>query len=193
MDITCIKEKLEKTLTPKRYLHSLNVMQTAILLADRYGENTGNAALAGLLHDCARDIIKEETLELCDKFGIKTDDISRLHPVLLHGYLGSRLAKDNFGVECHSVLKAIECHTMGSPGMDLLGKIIFVADYIEPARSFPGAEEIRKAAFEDINRAMLLGIYNTIRHILDIGGLLHPETVTTRNWLLLEMKRGGLL
>lgn len=185
MTVEDIRARLEKTLTPKRYLHSINVMHTAVQLAQRYGEDVDKAALAGLLHDCARDIMKKDALKLCDKYGISTDEVSRLQPELLHGRLGARLAREDYGIDCPSVLKAIECHTMGSPDMDLLCRIIFVADYIEPARTFPEASDIRKTAFEDLDRAMLLGIDSTIRYILHKGGLLHPDTVETRNWLLL--------
>jgi predicted HD superfamily hydrolase involved in NAD metabolism len=188
MNMEYIKEKLEKKLSHKRYMHSVNVMNSSVQLAQKYGEDLEKAALAGLLHDCARDMEEKKAFELCEKYGIIIDEISQLQPVLLHGHLGAHLAREEFGVECPGILKAIDNHTLGIPGMDLLSRIIFVADYIEPGRTFPEAEAIRKAVLEDLDQAMVMGMDSTIKYILKKGELLHPDTVNTRNWLLLKLK-----
>jgi len=105
-------------------------------------------------------------------------------PDLLHGVIGSHIARDRFGIEDADVLAAIADHTMGRAGMDKLSRIVFVADYIEATRDFPGVEDIRKAAQESLEKAILVGINTTISHILKKGELLHPQTVHTRNWAL---------
>lgn len=182
--IADIKEKLELALKPKRFIHSLNVMNTAVELAVKYGADKDEAALAGLLHDCARDCSEEELLCYCKQYGIIPDDILMLQPMLLHGHVGAFLARDLYCVDSPQVLEAIGSHTMGSPGMDMLACIVFLADYIEPARKFPGVEAIREEAFKDLRKAMLIGVDGTISSILAKGCLLHPETVATRNWLI---------
>lgn len=182
--LTDILKKLELTLKPKRFIHSVNVMYVSVELAERYGADKDEAALAGLLHDCARDCSNEELLDYCIKYGITPDDVLLLQPQLLHGKIGACLAHDKYCVEFPRVLEAIKSHTMGTPGMDLLACIVFLADYIEPARIFPGVEAIRKEAFKDLQKAMLTGIDGTISSILEKGKLLHPDTVATRNWLI---------
>lgn len=179
-----IQAKLEKRLKPKRFIHSVNTMRTSVELAERYGADTDEAALAGLLHDCARDLSKTKLLTLCDKYGIVPDEVLKRQPGLLHGKIGACIARDDFGIASPQILEAISSHTMGSPGMSLLASIIFLADYIEPARTFPGVDAIREEAFKDLKRAMLIGIDGTISTIIDKGVLLHPDTVMTRNWLI---------
>ncbi len=188
MTIDEIKLRLEAVLKPKRYIHSINVMDTAVKLAERYGENTGDAALAGLLHDCARNIEDKEAIRLCRGYGIETDEICLLQPNLLHGPLGSKLAREIYGVSDERILKAIEVHTTGHPGMDLLGKIIFIADYIEPARTFPESVYLREIAFADLDKAILYSLDTTIKYVVAKNRLLHPDTIDTRNWVLKGQK-----
>jgi predicted HD superfamily hydrolase involved in NAD metabolism len=179
-----IQEKLESSLKPKRFIHSVNVMNVAVELAGKYGVDKDEAALAGLLHDCARDCSKEELLSYCNQYCIISDEVLMLQPMLLHGRVGAFLARDIYCATSQRVLEAISSHTMGSPGMDLLACIVFLADYIEPSRKFPGVEAIREEAFKDLKKAMLIGIDGTITSIIEKGCLLHPDTVATRNWLI---------
>lgn len=189
MTVEEIKKRLEAVLSQKRYIHSVNVMETAIRLAARYGEDADKAARAGLLHDCARDMKADEAMRLCGIYGIEVDDISHIQPELLHGRLGEKLASRLYGEDDPKVLKAIAIHTMGCPGMELLDKIIFIADYIEPARTFPGSEAMRIEAFDDLDRAVLSALDSTIKYVVGKGGLLHLDTIETRNWILMGLKK----
>lgn len=184
MGIDEIKEKLQKMLSPKRFAHSVHVMEASRRLAEKYGEDPEKAAMAGLIHDCARDLGKTETIMLCSKYGIAIDDIMQCQPELLHGKVGAFLARDIFGVNCHQILAAVSEHTMGREGMERLSSIVFIADYIEAGRVYPGVEAVRKAAEESLEKAIVAGIDNTIEYILAKGNLLHPQTVATRNWAL---------
>jgi len=188
MTINEITAQLKKMLSPRRFEHSLKVMEASVKLAEKYGEDVEKAALAGLVHDCAKNLKPEDVLILCDKYGIIVDDIMKKDTALLHGMVGSHLARELFGIEDPRILAAIADHTMGRAGMDTLGKIIFVADYIEETRDFEGVEEIREAAGESLEKAILKGTDATILHVLKKGGLLHPQTVTTRNWALEEVR-----
>lgn len=176
-----MKRKLETVLTPRRFVHSLNVMNTAIELAHRYGFDEEKAAMAGLLHDCARDIRGEEVFTLCGKYGIKVDYITRAQPELLHGPLGYYLAREEYGVTQQDICNAIYCHTTGNENMDLLGKIVFMADYMEPNRSFPGVDEVRREAHSNIDRALLLALDRTIKYVMMRGAYVHPDTINARN------------
>lgn len=191
MSIDEIKENLKRMLTSGRYEHCIKVMEAAAMLAEKYGEDVGKAAIAGLVHDCAKGLKDEDIFKLCEKYRINTDKIMRSQPELLHGPVGSFLARDLFGIECSRILGAISAHTTGKPGMDKLGSIIFIADYIEENRDYPGVDDIRRAAEESLEKAVVTGIDNTIRHVLDKGRMLHPQTVDTRNWALEKLSEKG--
>lgn len=191
MNINEIKDRLQQLLSPKRFEHSIHVMEASRMLAEKYGEDVDKAVLAGLIHDCARDLNKTETFALCSKYGIITDNIMQDQPELLHGMIGSYLARDLFGVDCPRILTAVAEHTMGKEDMDKLCSIVFIADYIEAGRNYPGVETIRKAADESLEKAVVAGLDNTIGYILDKGGLLHPQTVITRNWALEQLLENG--
>lgn len=184
-----IKTELAKMLSPKKFKHSINVMDTSARLAEKYGEDIEKAALAGLVHDCAKNQKPDTVFALCDKYGIIVDDIMKKEPELLHGLVGSHLAQELFGIDCPRVLAAVADHTMGRPGMDKLCSIVFIADYIEEGRDFPGVEKVREAAKESLEKAILAGVDSTIAHVLKKGGLLHPRTVETRNWALEQLKK----
>jgi predicted HD superfamily hydrolase involved in NAD metabolism len=186
MTIDEMKNKLQAVLKPKRYTHSINVMETAGKLAEKYGIDMEKAALAGLLHDCARDIKGEKVFELCDEFGIKVDYIGIKQPELLHGAIGSKLAVTEYGIDDTEILDAICYHTTGCENMSLLSKIVFMADYIEPGRTFPGANDARKLAYKDIDSAMVMALDKTIKYVIDRGALIHPNTVNARNSIIFE-------
>ncbi len=186
MTIDEIKIKLEKTLSKKRFKHSIGVMETAIELALINDVDTDKAAVSGLLHDCAREIKGAEAIKACEKYGIDIDDVSRVQPSLLHGPLGAEIAKEEYGIEDPCVLRAIKYHTTGRADMDMLEKIIFIADYIEPGRSFQGVEEARKEAFKNIDSVMLMALDQTIAHIISKKGLIHGDAIDARNYILMN-------
>jgi len=191
MSIEEMKLKLKNYLKPKRFAHSVKVMETAVRLSLRYGRDTGKAEIAGLLHDCARGMPGGDILRLCGRYGIKTDYITEMQPELLHGPVGSRVAKEDFGVDDREILDSIYWHTTGHADMGMLEKIIFIADYTEPGRHFPGVEEIRTLAFTDIDRALVAALEATIRHVMSRGALLHPETVNARNFIIASFHTTG--
>lgn len=184
MTIDEMKVQLEKELSPRRFTHSLNVMLTAVRLAKDYNEDGEKAAVAGLLHDCARNIRGAKVFELCEKYGIMIDEVSAVQPELLHGPLGSRIAGTVYGIEDKAVLEAIGCHTTGKYNMGLLDKIIFIADYIEPGRKFKGVEEVRKAARKNLDLAVLMALDKTILHVVGKKALIHTDTVKARNYII---------
>lgn len=183
-----IKKYLKERLSEKRYEHSLNVKKTAVKLAETYKGEVEKAALAGLVHDCAKHMSDDEILSLGDKNGIFVDEVSRLNPKLLHGNVGSVVAKKIMGVFDQEVLSAVACHTTGKKNMNLLEKIIYIADYIEPARNFPGVEELRKKAFIDLDGAILDAFNNTIQVVINRGQLLHLNTIEGRNYLVFHSR-----
>lgn len=185
-----MKALLKKTLKPKRYTHTMNVIDSAEMLADLYGCDRQKAHLAALLHDCAKNFTPEKLLSIADEAGLEIDEITALEPQLLHGPVGAVVARDDFGVSDQDVLNAIQYHTTGCPDMTKLEKIIYLADFIEADRAYKGVEKLRECARQDLDDAMILAFSNTIRYIASISGLIHPRTIIARNDLILKrMKR----
>ena len=167
-----IKKYIKKRLTKERYRHSLGVAYTAIALAMKYNPDTSNsdfmkkAELAGLLHDCAKNMDNDKKIHICDKNKISYSSLEAENAFLLHGKVGAYIAKTKFGIEDEDILNAIIWHTTGRPGMSILEKIIFIADYIEPSRKpLPELDYIRKLAFEDLDMAMKAILVNIIKYL----------------------------
>ncbi|WZL71565.1 bis(5'-nucleosyl)-tetraphosphatase (symmetrical) YqeK [Clostridiaceae bacterium 35-E11] len=188
MHVEDIKHILQRKLTSKRYTHSLGVQQTAIMLAEIYHVSTEKASIAGLTHDCAKDLHDEELLKYARQFDILLDGVCKHQQQLLHGVIGAEIARSEFQIKDDSIINAIRYHTTGKENMNLLEKIIYIADYIEPNRDFPGVENLRKLALADIDKAILQAFDHTINYVIAKGELLHPLTISARNFLLVQLK-----
>lgn len=181
------EEKLGAALSPRRLRHCYGVRDTAVQLARRYGADIGQAAVAGLLHDCARELPKNNLLNIVQSSGIVVTDLERDEPVLLHAPAGSVVAQRDYGVDDPAVCQAIRLHTTGGAVMTLLDKIIFLADYIEPGRTFPGVDNLRRLAQQDLDKAVLAAFDQTLRFLLQKGRLIHLATVEGRNGLVRQI------
>lgn len=175
VSIEVIKSDLKKMLSEYRYQHSLNVADVASKLANVYHYDVDKAYLAGLLHDIAKEFTKEQNLEVLRKNGIETVFDDRNNRVL-HCLVGALVAREKYGVD-EEVYHAISCHTLGDIPMNLLDKIIFVADKIEPLKKYTGIEEERKKAFSDIDAALILCIENNHKNLKRQGKKIHRKSV----------------
>ena len=173
-------------LKPKRMPHVLGTEQEAVRLAERYGADVTKARIAALLHDCTKKLDMDEQLALCKKYHIPLDELERKALKLLHSKTGAAIARDVFAVD-DDVYNAILYHTTGKPDMTLLEKIIYLADYIEPTRDFPGVEALRRTVYEDLDRGLLMGLTMTIDEMEEMGNPVHHMTRDARDYL---MKRG---
>jgi len=111
-------------------------------------------------------------------------ELLQYSPVLWHAPVGAEAVREELGIDDEEVLDAIRFHTTGRPGMSLLEKVIFLADYIEPGRSFSGVEEVRRLARENLDRAILKALDNTILYLIERGFKVYPQTLLTRNDML---------
>ncbi len=177
---------LEENLSKKRYRHSVNVCRTAESLALHYGCDPEKAVLAGLLHDCARELTKPELVQFAVKAGLGAAEAAAEPKELLHGPAAVYLCRSLFNLNDGDILAAIRYHTTGRENMSLLEKIIFLADFIEPERDFPGVAKLRRLAFRDLRRALIAACDTTIRYILLKGMPIHTDTVLARNYLIRE-------
>lgn len=166
----------------RRIPHVLGTEREAVRLAERFGADVEKARKAALLHDCTKKLNMEEQMELCGKYGIALDDLERRALKLLHAKTGAEIARDVFGAD-DEVYRAIWWHTTGHADMTLLEKIIYLADYVEPTRDFPGVEELRKACYEDLDKGLLMGLEMSIEDMTAMGNPVHHATVEARDWL----------
>lgn len=161
-----IIESLSKDMSKKRLRHSIGVMYTAGCLAMRYGTSVDDAYLAGILHDCAKELDDAKLISICRKNKMSITDHEMSNPFLLHGKAGACIAAKKYGITSPHILDPIIYHTTGRAGMTVPEQIIFVADYIEPNRKmFDGLEQIRHMAFIDIDKTCALVIDNCIRYL----------------------------
>ena len=166
----------------KRIPHVLGTEQEAIRLAERYGADVEKARVAALLHDCTKKLDMEQQLALCRQYGIQLDELERRALKLLHAKTGAAIARDVFGVD-DEIYRAIWWHTTGHAGMTLLEKIIYLADYIEPSRDFPGVDKLRSVCYKDLDEGLLLGLEMTIKEMTDLGNPVHHATIEARDAL----------
>ena len=166
----------------RRIPHVLGTEQEAIRLAERYGADVEKARRAALLHDCTKKLEMDEQLALCRRYGIELDELEQNALKLLHARTGAAVARDVFGVD-DEIYSAILWHTTGRAGMTLLEKIIYLADYIEPSRDFPGVDRLRSVCYEDLDRGLLTGLEMTIEEMREMGNPVHHATLEARDAL----------
>ena len=169
----------------RRIPHVLGTEQEAVRLAERYGGDVEKARVAALLHDCTKKLNMEEQLALCKQYNIRLDEMEQQALKLLHSKTGAAIARDVFGVD-DEIYSAIWYHTTGRANMTKLEKIIYLADYIEPSRNFPGVDKLRKVCYEDLDKGLLLGLEMTIEEMTSMGNPVHHATVEARDALIVK-------
>lgn len=185
MNLDDINKQLEKMLPKKRFKHSLNVANTSIKLSKIYNYDKEKAYLAGMIHDCAKYLNKEEVKYYVAKYKIELDDLEKNNLALSHSIIGCYIAKYEFKIEDEEIISAVKYHTTGKSNMNLLEKILYIADLIEEDRSFPGVELLRELTYEgSLDEALLISFNNTIKFVIDNQQLIHPRTIEARNYLM---------
>lgn len=185
MDYIDIVKTLKNTLKESRYIHSLSVSDTAIELAQRFNVDEQQAKLAGILHDCAREIPTSSLIEVAQKRQIKIGLIEEHQPILLHARLGAIMAQEKYGIYDNDILDAIRLHTTGSADMTDLAKIIYLADMIEPHRQYESVNRLRDLIkTSDLDTIMLNAFNDSLAFILQRGLMIHPQTILARNTLI---------
>ena len=176
-----LRERAYKFLKPSRVPHVAGCEHEAVKLAERWGEDPGDAAEAGILHDITKKLTMPEQLKLAEKYGIVFDALERENIKLTHAITGAALSRELFGV-MERVYDAIRWHTTGRPDMTMLEKIIYLADYIEPTRDFPGVAPLRALSYEDIDAAMALGLRMSLDELRAAGIEPHHCSVEAYRW-----------
>lgn len=181
--MTAAREALAAALEPEEVTHCERTAASARALAERFGLDADKAELAGLVHDIARALSPEEMLAVARRYDIPVSDVDRGRPYLLHAEVGARLLGETLKVDDPEIVSAVASHTFGRVGMRDLEKVIYLADTIEPSRTFEGVGRLRQLAMRDLDAAMMQAYRLAICHLTEKGRPLHPRTVEVWNWL----------
>lgn len=177
-----LEQAVVSLLKPNRVAHVLGCRDTAAELAARWGADPTDAARAGLLHDITKALDDDLQLTLCREYGIVLGDFSQKNPKTLHALTGALVAERIFG-ENEQVVSAIHSHTTGKADMTTLQKILYVADYMEPNRNFPGVEQLRYLAYTDLDKALKLGLEMTLALLREKKQDISPESAEALAYL----------
>lgn len=181
-----IHYKLKQNVSSDRYAHTLGVIDAAVYLAKKYDDDEEAAYIAALLHDYAKGFSKEQLYDYIAKNNLEIDETMAKAYQLIHGKVAAHIAKEQFNINDQNILNSIEYHTTGRKKMSNLEKIIYLADFIELGRNYSGVEELRMVAEQNLDKAVLLALNNTIKYVISIEKLLHTNTIEARNTLLSE-------
>ncbi|MBN2395462.1 MAG: bis(5'-nucleosyl)-tetraphosphatase (symmetrical) YqeK [Candidatus Atribacteria bacterium] len=180
--------KLKNMLTEERYQHSCMVSKVAEEIARYYHVSTEKAKVLGLIHDCAKDLTHHDLQDLVKKYHIRLTEIEKCIPGIWHAYVGAYLARDIFEIDDPEMLQAIKYHSTGSDSLNLLGKIIYIADKIEPGREINSNGKIRELVWQDIDQAMLELLNSELKYLVSKNEIIHPDTLQCRNEILYKNK-----
>ncbi|MTB64407.1 HD domain-containing protein [Streptococcus sp. zg-86] len=175
-----VLEKIRSAMSEKRFRHVLGVEKAALELARQYGCDERKASLAALLHDYAKEVDNQVFLDLIDQHQLG-EDLKVWGNNVWHGIVGAYKIRHDFGIEDQEILQAIQRHTVGAAQMTLLDKVLYVADYIEPNRDFPGVDEARRLAKECLDLAVAYETAQTVAHLAKKAIPIYPQTIETYN------------
>lgn len=180
-------KKVKAQMSKKRYEHVLAVEEQAIKLAKIHGVDEYKAGLAGLLHDYAKELPAEEFKRLIKKYDLDKDLLNWGNNVW-HGMVGIYKIQEDLVLKDKEILHAIKVHTVGCKKMSDLDKVVYVADYIEPHRDFPGVYKARRLAKKNLDEAVAYETRGTVRHLIDREIKIYPQTLETYNYYIDYLK-----
>ncbi len=172
-------------LDEKRRKHTLGVIQTSEELAMIHGVDKKKVRTAALFHDICKNISKTELNILIEKNDLAQKYNENIN--LAHSKLAAIKMEELYNISDEEVLNAVKFHTTGRPKMSDVEKVIFVADAIEPNRTYNSVEKIRNIAKNDLDNACFVLLDETIKLITDRGEYLDEETIFARDYYRKEV------
>lgn len=164
-------------LSSDRYEHSVRVAETCELMCKLYGLDENDGKIAGIAHDICKEISNEEMIELSKKDGKPFEPFEIKKPSLLHGRAAAIKIQSEFGISDKNIIEAIANHTCGCPKLCDLGKILFVADKIEPGRP-QSTDEYRSNLFKKtLNGITLSVVEENIEYLAKKGKKSAPSAI----------------
>lgn len=188
-DREALLEAVRQVLPSARYQHTLGVVKVSIDLARRFGADVEKAEVAAILHDYAKYHPLDEMRHLIETNPKIPNDLLDYGHELWHAFVGAVLVEDQLGINDEEILNAIRYHTTGRPEMTLVEKVVFLADYIEPGRQFPGVDLVRRLATTDLDQAVKQALQQTVSFLEGKGKKVYPLTKAALDWFLLRQSK----
>lgn len=200
-NIDFLRHTVREYYTEKRYEHVLSVEAEAMKLGQTFlPDRINSLRAAALLHDITKKYNYEKQLQCCADFGIILNN--PVSPEILHAVTGAAVAKRDFPAYTDiDILNSIRWHTTGRWGMTVFESIIFLADYIEPLRTYEKCVSVRNDLYaeldnaktdveqiEALNHAVVQSLDNTITYLIHKKTIIDVDTVSARNYYLSKKK-----
>ena len=183
---------LRERLKEKRYIHSLNVADAAVQLAERFGADTEKAYIAGLLHDITKNETDENQLQIMESGGIILSITQQNNPKLWHAMSGMIYLRDTLGITDAEILGAVRWHTTGKAGMTLLEKVVFIADYVSAERDYPDVDVMRRLSETSLDAAALYALKFSLRALSEKEKPICEDSVAYYNELIIRKQKGSI-
>ncbi len=181
-------EEIKKRLSEYRFYHSLNVADEARRLAKKYGADEDKAFTAGLIHDIMKDTDYKTQREIIEKYSHKMTPTELANPKIWHAMSGEAFLRHELNVTDEEILSAVRYHTTARENMSLLEKVLYIADYTSAERNYPDVDVIREKADRSLEEAMLYGLRFTIKECVDLGAVVHPDSILAYNEVAISEK-----
>lgn len=172
--------KIKQAVSSKRFQHILGVEKSALDLAKKNNYSLEKASIAALVHDYAKERTDQEFKEAILKFNLSSD-LLNWNNFIWHGVVGAEFIRTELGIEDEEILNAVRRHTVGDIEMTTLDQIVYVADYIEEGRDFPGVKEARLVASENLKAAVSFETKHTLQFLMENNKVIYPAAILTYN------------
>lgn len=181
-----IIELIKSRLNPQRFLHSMNVAESALELAPLYGADPQKAYTAGLLHDVMKNSLPVEQLLVMGEAGIELTDVEQANKKLWHAMAGAAYIKFFMKIDDEEIISAVRYHTTGKAGMTPLETTVYLADYVSAERTYPGVEDMRRLCRESADSAICYALEFGIPDLVKKGQVIHPDSIDLYNEVLIR-------
>lgn len=188
MNLEKIERKLKKIMKKTRYQHAYRVSLVAEKIAEYYDLPAESVKISGLIHDCAKDYSYDDLNNLIKKYEIKLNEVEKNIPKIWHAYVGAEMAKDIFQIDNFEILNAIKYHSTASSKLSLIGKVVYIADKIEPNRKSVKKKKIWEMVWKDVDLTMLELLNQELKHLIKEKLAIHPDTVDARNKIIIDRR-----
>ena len=181
------EEYAEKRLSGRLLEHTRGCAESARKLAHRFGVDEDKARTASYLHDIAKIFPRDKQAARARELGMPEAEIASYPIQVLHGPLGALIAREQLGIDDSEILQGIAAHSTGCAGMSGIAKVVFISDYIEETRIFPGAEELRSHGVVTLDELAIAILRRKLNHLIEANKDIDPRAIELWNELVVVM------